>query len=203
MDRPLSKRSLIAVSGLALMVATSGCRDRNLNVPPPAHYTDGTQAIPEAIPYADAPPLSSAPASLDPYAGASLGTPRSYDPSATQASGLSGAMGGASAASASAYDPTAGYGVPPVAGSAAPMTNAGGPFASPSSPSPHGAAPFAAGSAGAPFSGTAPAAGASSYGALPLPGDAGAAGLPTPAEFPGLDGLDGAPPIPDDLPEMP
>lgn len=201
MDRLLLKRCLIAASGLALMMAASGCRDRNLNVPPPAHYTDGAQAIPEAVPYSGASPLSSAPSAMDPYAGASLGAPRSFDPATTQTSGVTGAIGNSYGTSATpTYDPQAGYGVPQVPGGTAPAY-AGGTFASPSSPPSYVADSYTSGGATTAFPGMNSGA-ATSIGMPPIESPE-APALPTPDQFPGLDGLNSAPPIPDDLPNMP
>lgn len=201
MDRLSLKRHLIAASGLALMMAASGCRDRNLSVPPPAHYTDGVQAIPEAVPYSGASPLSSDPSAMDPYAGASLGAPRSFDPATTQTSGVTGAIGNSYGTSATpAYDPQAGYGVPQVPGGTAPA-HAGGTFASPSSPVPFAADPYASGTTTLPIPGMNSGPG-TSIGMPPLESIE-APPLPTQDQFPSLDGLYSAPPIPDDLPEMP
>ncbi|WP_169979701.1 hypothetical protein [Tautonia rosea] len=201
MDRLLLKRSLIAVSGLALMVSATGCRDRNLNVPPPAHYTDGVQSIPEAAPYPGYPPMSSDSTAIDPYARANLGTPRTFDPATTQTSGVSEGMGHSPGSPAApTYAPSAGFGVPPVSGLADPV-NASGPFASPSSPNPYAADPYTTGAGADPYAGMNTGQGASSF--MPPAGTNGDTSLPVPNQFPGLDGLNSTPPIPDRLPEMP
>jgi hypothetical protein len=200
MDRLLMQRSLVALSGLALVLAASGCRERNVRVPPPAHYSDGTAAVPEAGAYPGYAPPSLDPAAIDPYSGTSYGASAgTYDPSTAPTSGTYDPNAGA------AYDPYAtpaggaSYGDPAASGSPTSYAPAAsdGVYASPSSPAMMGAGVNSLGVPGNdPYAtGLVPAASSVT--------DFGSNYAPAPAELPGIDGGVSAPPIPDDLPMMP
>jgi hypothetical protein len=199
MDRLLMQRSLVALSSLALVLAASGCQERNVRVPPPAHYSDGGSAVPEAGAYPGYAPPSLDPAAIDPYSGTSYGTSAgTYDPSMAPTSGSYDPNAAAhdpysTPASGSSYADPATSGMPTSYDPAA----SGGVYASPSSPSMMGTGANTLGVPGNdPYAtGLAPAA-------SPVT-DFGSNYAPASAELPGIDGGVSAPPIPDDLPMMP
>lgn len=195
MDRLLMQRGLVALSGLALMMASSGCRDRNVRVPPPAHYSDGgATPVPEGS--YSAPSLD--PTAIDPYSaspyGASAG---SYDPAASPTSGSYDPAAGAydpyaAPAGMDAYaNPAAstaptGYGVP----------GSQGVYASPSSPSAYQSTPYD----GVPSYDPMGAGLVTGADAVSDFGSSYPSGQP---DLPAIDGGLSTPPVPGDLPLMP
>jgi hypothetical protein len=213
MDRLLSHRSLVALGGLALTLAATGCRDRNLQVPPPAHYTDGPYAMPEAGGYPDSPAAAPGASGMDPYGGS--GAMPGYGPGGGDASGYDvpgsfdadanptgGGFGGSDVMGGRPADPGMGapsdFGVPPIPGSADP-TSYGASYASPSSTSAYAADPYTTGAD--PYAGINAAAGMP--GLPDSPGDPDAFSGTGRDLFPSTEPAGSTPAIPDSLPDMP
>lgn len=195
MDRLFFKRGLITLGGMALLLAATGCRHKNLQVPPPTHYSNAGATAPGAETY---PPTAGDPAAIDPYSGVGYGA---TDPTAgatgygtasasTGAYGYDPSVGATSTTTAGAYN-NAGY------GNAGYGANAGAAIGSTSDPyATAGAAtdPYAA--AGSAGSYAAPMA-SGSAGVSPMTGATGTAEAAPAAADPAA-----VPPIPDGLPEM-
>ena len=106
MERPLSSKCLATLCGLALVAASTGCRERNLQVPPPTHYSD---ASPGTTPYGSVgDPTMGDPAGMNPYAPEGIYGDYSSAPDAGYVQSTpSDASYGAYDAGAAAYDPNA------------------------------------------------------------------------------------------------
>lgn len=210
MDRLLyTQRSLVALCGLAGLLVSTGCRDRNLQVPPPAHYTDGEVSYPQGGgalqggDYSGYDPGSGESSAVNPYDGASYGTPGTFDPSATPTSSGYDSLGYPIGSGSTGYDGPAGFGVPPMEGAeGGGGIGAAGPYASPSSTFSYENDPYGNLNASPEVLGVLPSVTES---ASPEPFTAADAisGTGNPAILPGIDSESGVPPIPDSLPDLP